>query len=65
MLEAKQERVKRRKNEMGKRYKPLRYAKPWKREKDEDLEQKILQDLAPLKEELFKRQQEREAEKKK
>jgi len=34
-------RVKRRERKMGRRYKPLRYAKPWKRERDEDLEETI------------------------
>ena len=49
---------------MGRKYKPPRYAKPWKRERDEELEQKILQDLAASKEANEKRMREKEVKEK-
>jgi hypothetical protein len=49
---------------MGRRYKPLRYAKPWKRERDEDLEETIRQIVTAANEAKLKREKEKEGKEK-
>jgi hypothetical protein len=45
---------------MGRRYKPPRYAKPYKREKDEDLEDAIRQIVRAANEAKLKREREKD-----
>jgi hypothetical protein len=52
--------VKRRKDEMGRRYIQPRYARPREREKDEDLEEAIRQVVTAANEAKLKREKEKD-----